>query len=113
MRGGDSADDDNDDDREDGIMTGDVGRRRARRAPAEPDFIGKSELARHLCCDVGTIDDWIVAGSIPPPHARPGARHPIWRRDHYRAFVETGEWPRAAYGSPSMNRVESSSFTSR
>jgi hypothetical protein len=63
-----------------------------------PDFVGKFELAHHLCCHVGTIGEWIGKGDIPPPHSRPGKSHPVWRRDHYEEFVKTGKWPRAAWG---------------
>ena len=72
-------------------------RRRAKYKAMEPDFINKTELAHHLQCDSSTIDTWIVDGTIPPPHARPGVNHPIWRRSHYKVFLETGEWPREAY----------------
>lgn len=63
----------------------------------EPDFIGKAELARHLCCHVGTINDWIADGTIPPPHSRPGEKHAVWLRRHYEAFKKTREWPKEAY----------------
>jgi hypothetical protein len=64
----------------------------------EPDFITKLELARHLCCSTTAIDDWIEHGTIPYPRSRPGQRHPVWLRRHYKAYVETGEWPREAFG---------------
>lgn len=63
----------------------------------EPDFIGKLELARNLCCHIQTINEWIFNGTVPPPHSRPGLNHPIWLRSHYRQFVETGSWPDEAW----------------
>ncbi len=63
----------------------------------EPDFIGKAELARQLCCHINTLNDWIAKGTIPPPHSRPGVKHPVWLRKHYRIYRETGQWPRAAF----------------
>ncbi|MBU6429646.1 MAG: hypothetical protein KGR26_11580 [Cyanobacteria bacterium REEB65] len=65
----------------------------------EPDFIGKAELARHLCCHINSIDLWIYDGTIPPPHSYPGTKHPVWLRKHYHLFRETGKWPAAAFGS--------------
>lgn len=70
----------------------------------EPDFISKAELARHLCCHVQTITGWISDGTIPPPHSAPGLSHPIWLRRHYRAFVETGQWPDEAWPSRRKKR---------
>lgn len=67
----------------------------------EPDFIGKTELAHHFQCHVNTINRWIADGTIPPPHCRPGDKHPIWLRKHYEAFRKTREWPREAF----WNRV--------
>jgi hypothetical protein len=63
----------------------------------EPDFISKAELMEHLRCDWKTIDRWIADGQFPPPHSRPGKKHPLWLRSHYRTFVETGEWPEEAF----------------
>lgn len=63
----------------------------------EPDFITKTELAHHLGCHISTLTDWIEDGSIPPPHSRPGDKHPIWLRRHYKEFVRTGKWPREAF----------------
>jgi len=62
-----------------------------------PDFVGKTELAHHLQCDTGSINHWIADGLIPPPHSRPGEKHPLWRRDHYEEFVKMGRWPREAW----------------
>ena len=58
------------------------------------DFIGKHELARHLCVDTSTIDSWIKTGSIPAPHSRLSDRHPVWLRRHYEEFRETRKWPK-------------------
>jgi hypothetical protein len=69
----------------------------------EPDFISKTELAHHYQCHMGSIDDWIVDGTIPPPYARPGIKHPIWLRKHYNKFRETGEWPKEAFQKPKAN----------
>jgi hypothetical protein len=63
----------------------------------EPDFIGKMELAHHLQCHVSTIDEWVADGTIPPPHSRPGVKHPIWLRRHYKVFRDTGEWPKDSW----------------
>ncbi len=63
----------------------------------EPDFIGKAELARHLCCHGNTIDNWIGDGTIPPPHYWPGPKHPLWLRKWYVAFRDTGKWPKEAW----------------
>jgi hypothetical protein len=62
-----------------------------------PDFIGKHELARHLCVSTGTIDNWIYSGSIPAPHSRPSDRHPVWLRRHYNIYRDSGVWPKEAY----------------
>jgi hypothetical protein len=59
-----------------------------------PDFIGKAELAHHLQCHISTIDTWIEEGRIPPPHSRPGEKHPVWLRKHYEVYKGTGSWPR-------------------
>ena len=63
----------------------------------EPDFIGKAELAHHLQCHISTIDEWIADGTIPPPHSRPGDKHPIWLRRHYNAYRETRRWPKESW----------------
>lgn len=63
----------------------------------EPDFINRIELAHHLQCSTDALDDFIENGTVPRPHARPGERHAIWRRDHYLIFKETGHWPREAF----------------
>jgi hypothetical protein len=63
----------------------------------EPDFMGKFELAHHLQCHIGTLNDWIADGTIPPPHSRPGTKHPVWLRKHYEVFKKTRAWPKEAY----------------
>ena len=60
----------------------------------EPDFITKFELAQHLGCAVGTIDEWVENGTIPRPHSKPGKRHPVWLRKHYKIYRDTGRWPK-------------------
>ena len=65
----------------------------------EPDFITKCELAQHLGCAVGTIDKWIEEGTVPPPHSKPGERHPVWLRKHYVAYRDTRRWPKEAHPS--------------
>ena len=67
------------------------------KRPGEPDFISKGELAFHLGCKTRVIDEWIAKGAFPPPRARPGERHAIWLRRHYRAYRDTGEWPKEAW----------------
>jgi predicted DNA-binding transcriptional regulator AlpA len=62
-----------------------------------PDFITKTELAAHFCCDMATIDRWIEDSAIPPPHARLSDRYVVWRRAHYQEFVKKGTWPAEAY----------------
>jgi hypothetical protein len=57
----------------------------------ERDFIDRVELAHHLGCHPRTIERWIAAGLLPPPHYRFSDRHPVWLRRHYKAFVATGE----------------------
>jgi hypothetical protein len=67
------------------------------RRPA-PIFIKKSEIAALMdVADTKTIDSWVANGAFPPPHSRPGARHAVWLRKHWEVYVETGEWPRAAW----------------
>ncbi len=63
----------------------------------EPDFITKTELAKHLGCHGSSIDLWVAAGKLPPPHSRPGEKHAIWLRRHYAIFRDTGKWPREAW----------------
>lgn len=58
-----------------------------------PLFVGKFELATHLCCDVSTINQWVYEGRIPPPHSHPGERHPVWLREYFLHYVKTGAWP--------------------
>lgn len=65
----------------------------------EPEFIGKLELARNLCCHIQTINKWIYKGTLPPPHSQPGRNHPVWLRRHYHAYVKTGRWPDEAWPS--------------
>jgi hypothetical protein len=71
--------------------------RRSGAAP-DPDFLTASELAWHLGrVDVGMLDRWIAARTIPPPHAQPGPRTRLWLREHYDEFKRTGRWPAAAW----------------
>lgn len=79
----------------------------------EPVFLTKVELATHLGCAVRTVDRWIAAGTVPPPHSRPGPQTALWLRRHFTQYVETGAWPKEAYVAPSMKRVESSSPRSK
>lgn len=67
-------------------------------AEVEPAFVTKAEIAHHhqIKC-LATIDKWIIAGSVPPPFNRPGARHPVWLRKHWNAYLSTGSWPRSAW----------------
>lgn len=100
------------------ITTEDVGKaderpRRKRKPPSEwkktarlsaikdkePDFIGKFELAKHLCCHIQTINEWIYDGTLPPPHSWPGVKHPVWLRRHYNHYLKAGKWPAEAWRS--------------
>lgn len=63
----------------------------------EPDFIGKHEMARHMCVVPSTIDYWISKGSMPPPHSYPGLRHPVWLRRHYKSYRDNRVWPTESY----------------
>jgi hypothetical protein len=67
-----------------------------------PIFITKTELAKHLGCHITSIDRWIVDGTIPPPHSRPGHGHAVWLRRHFNAYVDTSEWPKDAYSVPAV-----------
>jgi hypothetical protein len=67
--------------------------RKHKLVPSQPDFITKFEMAQHLCCAVGTIDEWMENGTIPEPHSSPGKRHPVWLRKHYEVYRDTGRWP--------------------
>jgi predicted DNA-binding transcriptional regulator AlpA len=60
-------------------------------------FITKPQLAHALGVDAKTIDDWVAAGTFPPPHSMPGERTVLWRRDYFEHYVEKREWPRAAF----------------
>lgn len=63
-----------------------------------PLFLTKGQLCYHLGeIDPATLDEWIAAGTVPPPHSRPGERTCLWRRDHFDAFLDTGRWPEAAW----------------
>ena len=72
-------------------------------AKKSPLFITKTELAAHLGCHIESIERWVAAGTIPPPHSRPGVGHTIWLRRHFDAYVESGEWPRDAYVTPARS----------
>lgn len=65
-----------------------------------PDFINKNLLAHHLGCSTQSLDNWITARLIPPPHSRPGRSHAVWLMEHYEAYKKTGEWPKAAWNVP-------------
>jgi hypothetical protein len=69
----------------------------ALRKQLKPVFVTKMELVLHYGCDINSINHWIRAGTIPPPHSRPGPRYPIWLREHFDEMVRTGRWPQAAY----------------
>jgi predicted DNA-binding transcriptional regulator AlpA len=63
-------------------------------------FITKPQLAQALGVDPGSIDDWVAAGTFPPPHSRLGDRTVLWRRDYFDHFVEHREWPRESFYRP-------------
>jgi predicted DNA-binding transcriptional regulator AlpA len=74
-------------------------------ARGETDFITKSQLAHAMGeVDPATIDEWVAAGTFPPPHSRPGERTTVWRRSYYTFYLENGYWPPESFrkpGSPS------------
>jgi hypothetical protein len=82
-----------------------VGRSKIRQIVQKPsDFIGKFELAYQLQCAVESITEWIAGGRIPPPHSRPGEKHPVWLRAHYDHFKAHRAWPREAFVPPKPGR---------
>lgn len=69
------------------------------RKEIEPVFITKAEIAHHLGIKcLATLDKWIATRRLPPPFDRPGERHPVWLRKHWAAYVDSGSWPRSAWG---------------
>lgn len=71
---------------------------RHRGARGEPTFLTKSQLAYAMGRVLpATIDDWIAAGTVPPPHSRPGAKCALWLKTHFDVYVQTGRWPDAAF----------------
>jgi hypothetical protein len=73
-------------------------KRRGPRKKADPLFITKTEIATHMGLgNLTTINDWIAAGTFPPPHSQPGERYAVWLRRHWQAYVDTGSWPDAAF----------------
>lgn len=71
--------------------------RRGRGAVAvepapDPQFIPAVEMARELCVATDTLSDWVAKGIWPRPWLMTGKTR-LWRREHWREFVETGLWP--------------------
>lgn len=74
---------------------------RKRKRIDEPLFITKTAIAQHYGLgDMQTLDDWIEAGTIPPPHSQPGERYSVWLRKHWDVYVDTGRWPDEAFELP-------------
>jgi hypothetical protein len=69
-------------------------KRRPAKISGKPTFISKSELDHEMRIDCKTVDDWIITGSIPPPHSRPGERTARWLRSWFDHYVATGQWPK-------------------
>lgn len=73
---------------------------RGPRFKGDPTFMNKSELAHEMGdADTATIDQWVREGSVPPPHSQPGKNTAVWRREHFRFYVERGYWPPESFPS--------------
>lgn len=81
-------------------MATEVKRKRGPGRRVEPVFITKTEIGTHLGVgNLDTIDTWIGKGQFPPPHSRPGERFAVWLRQHWKFYVDNGEWPKEAWPS--------------
>ena len=79
---------------------------RRRGVRGEPVFMTKSQLAHEMGqVDTQTIDRWIAAGTVPPPHSRPGESTALWRRSDFEHYVATGRWPKEAFRSSGSREV--------
>lgn len=71
---------------------------RHRGVRGEPVLMTKSQLAFAMGeVDTQTIDRWVAARTVPPPHSRPGENTALWLRSDFEHYVRTGAWPKEAY----------------
>jgi predicted DNA-binding transcriptional regulator AlpA len=69
-------------------------------------FINKSEMVREIGIDAKTLDRRIADGVFPPPHSRPGPRITLWRREHFRHYVDRGVWPPESFPSRGASDIQ-------
>jgi predicted DNA-binding transcriptional regulator AlpA len=53
-----------------------------------PPWQDVSTLSAHLCISESTIDNWVLAGILPPPRKRGGKR--MWKWAEVDAMIDQG-----------------------
>jgi hypothetical protein len=81
-------------------------RKAGRKIDDVPGTITHRKVAEKLGITPETLRKWCIKGAFPRPLA---VIESIWlyREDHVRAFLETGEWPEGvAFNRPTTRRDE-------